>query len=94
MNKVISCFVACGVMAILAATKTHAGCVCQCSDGQMRPACTGPFDVPPVCPATVCPFAPLPFGPQPLPLTRNTPCTQTKVCDLYGHCEWKQVCPK
>jgi len=70
-------------------TFANASCVCQCFDGQFQAACTNTFDIPPICTLRTCPFGSTPKTP---PIGGRSSCRQDKVCDIYGHCEWKQVC--
>jgi hypothetical protein len=70
-------------------TIADASCVCQCVDGQFQPACTNSFDIPPICALRTCPFGSTPRTP---PIGGTSSCRQEKQCDIYGHCEWKQVC--
>jgi hypothetical protein len=71
-------------------TVADAGCSCQCVDGQMQPACTSAFEVPPICALRTCPFGPTLAPP---PIGGRSSCAQAQSCDSYGHCVWKQVCP-
>jgi hypothetical protein len=67
----------------------YAGCYCVCIDGQIRPSCTSATEIPPICSIRTCPFS---SGIAPRPLG-STPCQNQRVCDIYGHCVWKYVCP-
>jgi hypothetical protein len=53
----------------------------------MQPFCANPYEVPPICPLSTCLFNP---STRPPPLGRS--CHQAQVCDIYGHCVWKEVC--
>lgn len=74
---------------LILSTTAHAGCTCQCVNGQMQPACTGSFDIPPICSLRTCPFGP---SLAPPPIGSKSSCSQVQSCDVYGHCEWKYVC--
>jgi hypothetical protein len=84
-------FVRLAVIGVVVAFSTvaNAGCACQCVDGQIQPACTNTFDIPPICSLRTCPFDLTPRKP---PLGGASACKQEQECDIYGHCEWKQVC--
>ena len=82
------------VTAILAmpVTGASAGCYCSCTDGQVKPACTNSYDIPPICPATTCARSSTStLGPPPLAGARST-CRDQQVCDAFQRCEWKTVC--
>jgi hypothetical protein len=74
---------------VAVSTYANAGCLCQCVDGQIVPACTNTFDIPPICPLRTCPFG---QGLSPPPIGGRPSCAQVETCDVYGHCTWKYVC--
>lgn len=88
MLKLFAGLAAMGLAAAFSAP-AEAGCACQCIDGQMQPACTNSFDIPPICALRTCPFG---SGPKTPPVGARSSCVQVKSCDIYGHCTWKQVC--
>ena len=83
------------VTALAAATHStisFAGCHCACLDGQLRPACTNSYDIPPICPTTTCARPTTSsLGPPPLAGSRSS-CRDQRVCDAFQRCEWKTVC--
>ena len=68
----------------------YAGCACVCFDGNVVPSCTSSLDIPPICQTRTC--APPTVRP-PLGIISRRACADTRVCDPYGHCAWKLVCP-
>lgn len=82
-------------LALIAATMmgggaAQAGCACVCVDGNVVPSCTSTLDIPPICPMRACTQ---PNVRPPPPIITRGACADTQVCDPYGHCEWKSVCP-
>jgi hypothetical protein len=74
------------------ATETFAGCYCTCVDGQLRPACSNSYDIPPICPTTTCARSTTSsLGAPPLAGSRSS-CRDQRVCDAFQRCEWKTVC--
>jgi len=71
-------------------TFADAVCVCQCIEGQVRPACSSSLDIPPICALRTCSFGPTLAPP---PIGYRGSCAQAQSCDAYGHCVWKQLCP-
>jgi hypothetical protein len=77
------------IVALSALTAAEAGCVCTCIGGQMRPACSKAFDIPPICPITTCNS----LTPPPIVGSGAEPsCHQVQVCDSFSRCTWKDVC--
>src|SRR5580704_319021 len=70
-------------------TYANAGCACQCINGQIVPACTNSFEVPPICPLRTCLFGP---SLTPPPIGGRSSCGQVQSCDTSGHCTWKYTC--
>jgi hypothetical protein len=75
---------------LIFSTGAHASCSCQCINGQVQPACTSSFDIPPICTLRTCPFGPS-LTPPPIG-SRSSSCGQVQSCDTYGHCVWKYAC--
>jgi hypothetical protein len=88
MAKLVVGLAVMGVVAIFS-TIASAGCSCSCVNGQYRATCSSPFDIPPICALRTCP---LDLTPRTPPIGAGGSCSQQQQCDIYGHCEWKQVC--
>jgi hypothetical protein len=78
------------IAAVTMGATAQAGCACMCVDGNVVPACSSTLDIPPICPMRTCTQ---PTVRPPLGITSRRACADTQVCDQYGHCEWKPVCP-
>jgi hypothetical protein len=72
----------------------HAGCTCQCVNGQMQPLCSSALDIAPPCMGICGPVAPsiAPINPPTIPPPGTTSCRQAQICDQFGNCRWQQVC--
>jgi hypothetical protein len=80
---------------ILAAPQSKAACTCQCVNGQMRPLCSSPFEIPPICPPTMCGIVPpmvQPIQPPTLPPLGTQSCRMVQVQNPWGGFEWRQIC--
>jgi len=83
------------VIVLLSASAAHASCTCQCVNGQMQPLCSSSIDLPPICPPAICPIMSpsiAPINPPTLPPLGTSACRQARVCDMFGNCQWQQVC--
>ena len=87
MLKLLALLAAMTVALAFSSAAAHASCACQCIDGQMIPACTSPFDIPPICALRTCPFSVTP--PSQMQPVRKA-CREVQVCNPY--CQWNQVC--
>lgn len=73
----------------------RAECVCQCTDGHMRPLCNSSLDIPPICPPAICPIMSPSIAPiqsPTIPPIGTSSCRQARVCDMFGNCQWQEVC--
>ena len=77
------------IAATMMGAAAEAGCTCACVDGNVTPSCTSLLDIPPICPMRTCTQ---PTVRPPVGIINRRACTDTKICDPYGHCEWKPVC--
>jgi hypothetical protein len=75
-------------------SRVHAGCTCQCVNGQMQPLCSSTFDIAPPCMGICGPAAPsiTPFNPPRFRPMGTTSCRQAQICDQFGNCRWQEVC--
>jgi hypothetical protein len=86
MQKIVMAFIVSGFLVVDIA---EASCVCKCIGGQMRPACSNAFDIPPVCAIATCNSS----TPAPIVGSGGQPaCRQVQVCDALSRCTWKDVC--
>lgn len=80
---------------MLFSSAASAECICQCVNGNMRPICENSLDLPPICPPAICPImAPSipPISVPTIPPIGTSYCQQKRVCDMFGNCQWRQIC--
>ena len=84
------------VLTLLLNASAVGACVCRCTNGENVPICSGPIDLPPICPPVVCPLAPPSIQPiqQPIiPPAGTTDCWKQQVLSpITGRYEWKTIC--
>lgn len=76
-----------GLAGLLGAQSASAGCYCTCSQGRMVPACSGSFDIPPICPATVCVAPSARQAPPMVSPGLHSACKNNQICDAFGRCK-------
>ncbi len=79
-------------LAVMLSTPASAECTCQCVGEVAQPYCTNALDVPPVCPATLCTLNTPPVAPPSLTPLQSNQCGQSRVCDAFGNCTWREIC--
>jgi hypothetical protein len=86
---------ACAILLLCLCETAHAACSCQCVDGQVEPLCESAIDLPPLCPPAICPITTPSIPPimtPAIPPLGTSHCTQARVCDRAGNCQWQRVC--
>ena len=94
MRKIFALF--CLMLALPLIPQAHAGCQCECVNGQVVPLCDSSLDIRPICPPQVCPIVAPSVQPIQAPMvppigTQN--CSQQQVYNQStNQYEWKTVC--
>lgn len=77
--------------AALASSAASASCTCTCQDGQNRPVCTQPTDIPPMCPVQMC-RTDVPSTTSLQPAQPGKTCRRTMIANSAGNYVPQTVC--
>ena len=81
---------------LIQTSRSDAGCVCSCVNGQVQALCSSTFEIAPVCMPRVCPIVMpsiQPIRPPIIPPIGTSNCGPRQVFNPFtSRYEWKTIC--